>query len=326
MSSRRPVVVVVVAPDDPPPPGLDALAALAEVRVARCLAEVEHQLDAVDVLAVYDFRTSVVTGLGSEVRRVPWIHAASAGVDAVLTPDVVSADTVVTNARGVFEEPIAEWVLAALLFHAKDLRTTLELQRTATWHHRESRRLAGRTLVVVGAGSIGRAVARLGNAVGLRVRGVARRARPDDPDFDAVVATEDLHAELAHADDVVVTAPLTADTHHLVDAAALAALRPGAYLVDVSRGGVVDDEALLDALSRGQVGGAALDVFEAEPLPSTHPFWAMPQVLVSPHMSGDVEGWRDALGAQLTENVRRWIAGEPLHHVVDKRALAGART
>jgi phosphoglycerate dehydrogenase-like enzyme len=326
VSRRRPVVVVVVAPDEPDPPGLERLGAIAELRVVREGEALAGALTGADVLAVYDFRTRLVADLGSSAAEVPWIHAASAGVDAVLTPAVVAGDTVVTNAQGVFDEPIAEWVLAALLFFAKDLRTAVELQRDARWRHRESQRLAGRTLLVVGAGSIGRAVARLCGGVGMRVRGVARRARPGDADFEVVVATDDLLEELAGADDVVVTLPLTPGTRHLLDAEALDRLRPGARIVDVSRGGVVDDVALLAALRSGALAAAALDVFPTEPLPPTHPFWAMEQVLVSPHMSGDVQGWREALGAQLTDNVRRWVAGEPLRHVVDKRALAGVRT
>ena len=326
MSRSRPVIVVLVAPAEPDPPGLAALGELAELRVVRRAEELDAALDGADVLAVYDFRTHLVADLGERAGRLGWVHAASAGVDAVLTPAVVAGDTVVTNAQGVFDEPIAEWVLAVLLFFAKDLRAGLRLQEARTWRHRESQRLAGRRLLVVGAGSIGRAVGRLCGAVGMQVRGVARSARAHDPDVGAVASVDDLLGELRWADDVVVATPLTDATRHLIDAEALSALRPGSRLVDVSRGGVVDQDALLDALRAGRVAAAALDVFATEPLAPTHPFWEMDQVLVSPHMSGDVEGWVEALSAQLTANVRRWMAGDALHHVVDKQALAGART
>ncbi len=323
MSRTRPVVAVVVAPAHPDPPGLEGLATVAEVRIVRASGELATALDGCDVLAVYDFGTRLIADLGPRAGELGWIHAASAGVDAVLTPAVVAGATVVTNAQGVFDQPIAEWVLAVLLLFAKDLRTTIDLQRTRTWRHRESDRLAGRRVLVVGAGSIGGAVARLGRAAGLQVRGVARTARPDDPDFDAVVGADALLDELAEADDIVITAPLTEATAGLLDAAAFAAVRPGCRLVNVGRGGVVDDDALLAALADGRVAAAALDVFTDEPLDPEHPFWAMEQVLVSPHMSGDVTGWVAALGAQFTENVARWRAGEPLHHVVDKHALTG---
>lgn len=277
------------------------------------------------MLAVYDFRTELVAGLGARAGTLEWIHAASAGVDAVLTPEVVASDTVVTNAQGVFDDGIAEWVLAVLLLFAKDLHTTLALQRARTWRHRENERLAGRRLLVVGAGSIGRAIARLCGAAGMNVRGVARTARRDDPDFDAVVTTADLHHELATADDVVVATPLTAATHHLLGSDAFAAMRPGTRVVNIGRGPVIDESALLDALDTGRVGAAALDVFETEPLPADHRFWDMPQVIVSPHMSGDAVGWVGALGEQFATNLARFAAGEPLDHVVDKHSLAGER-
>lgn len=324
MSRRHPVVVVLSAPDEDDPPGLEPLVELGQVRVVRTGDDLVAALDGADLLAVYDFRTPLVAELGRRAAALGWIHAASAGVDAVLTPEVVAADTVVTNAQGVFDDAIAEWVLAVMLLFAKDLRTTLELQRARTWRHRESERLAGRRVLVVGAGSIGRAVARRCRAMGMSVRGVARRARPDDPDFDAVVATGALHDELGAADEVVVAVPLTADTRQLLDAPALAAMAPGARLVNVGRGAVIDQEALVAALRSGRLGAAALDVFEDEPLPADHPLWELPNVVVSPHMSGDVVGWRRELGAQLVANVERWQAGEPLAHVVDKSAMVGA--
>lgn len=326
MSRSRPKIVVIVAPDDVDPPGLAPLGPLADLHVVRTAPQLDQVVDGADVLAVYDFRTELVQHLGPRAAELGWIHAASAGVDAVLTPPVVDSPTVVTNAQGVFDDAIAEYVLAVLLLFTKDLRTTLALQRRRTWRHRETERLAGRRVVVVGAGSIGRSIARLCTAAGMSVRGVARRARPDDPDFAAVVGADRLHAELAGADDVVLATPLTADTRRLIDADALAAMRPGARLVNIGRGPVVDHDALLAALHSGQVGAAALDVFEDEPLPAEHPFWDMDQVLVSPHMSGDVVGWVDALGAQFVANVERWRAGEPLRHLVDKHALSGAST
>lgn len=326
MSRTRPTIVVLVAPGDPDPPGLDALPPGSSLQVVRTSDELRTAVVDADILAVYDFRTALVADLGPAAGELAWVHAASAGVDAALSPAVLAGDTVVTNARGVFDTAIAEWVIAVLLLFAKDLPTTLALQREHRWHHRETQRLSGRRLLVVGAGSIGAAVAKSGVAMGMVARGVARRARPDVPDFDRVVAADDLHEQLAWADDVVVAAPLTDATRRLLDAAAFSAMRPGARVVNVGRGPVIDQDALLDALRSGQVGAAALDVFEEEPLPTDHPFWDMPQVVVSPHMSGDVVGWRSELSAQFVANVERWIAGEPLEHVIDKQRMAGAKT
>lgn len=324
MSRTHPEIVVLVADDAPDPEGLDPLREIAQVGVVRGGDELGAALPAADVLAVYDFRTPHVATHADAAARLSWVHAASAGVDAVLIPPVIAGDTVVTNAQGVFDDAIAEYVLGLLLAFAKDLPGTLAFQREHTWRHRETGRLAGRRVLVVGAGSIGGSIGRICRAVGMTTRGVARTERPGGDAFEQIAAIDDLHAQLGWADDVVVATPLTPDTHRLIDSAALAAMRPGARLVNIGRGPVVDQDALLDALRRGHVGAAGLDVFEDEPLGADHPFWDMEKVVVSPHMSGDVVGWVAALGAQFTDNVRRWRDGEPLQHVVDKRALAGA--
>lgn len=321
MGSRA--VVVLAGPDEGDPPGLDELVEGTEVRVVRTASELAAALPGAEVLAVYDFRTPLLHELGAPVGELAWIHAASAGVDAVLTPAVLDADTLVTNARGVFDRAIAEYVLALLLVFTKDLHTTLALQRRHEWRHRETGSLAGRRLLVVGAGSIGRAVGRLAGAAGMRVTGVARSARVDDPDFESVTAADSLLDALPHADDVVVCAPLTPATRGLFGAAAFGAMKPGACFVNVGRGAIVDESALLDALAAGRVSAAGLDVFVDEPLPEDHPFWDLPNVVVSPHMSGDEVGWERALTRQFGANLERWVRGEPLEHVIDKSA-AGA--
>jgi len=320
--ASEPRVVVLLAPDEPDPPALEPIAGAADLHLVRSLEALENVVADADVLAVYDFRTRWVHELGSRAASIRWIHAASAGVEAVMTPHVVESSAVVTNARGVFDDPMAEYVLGVLLLFAKDLRGTIELQQQKQWRHRETTLLANHQALVIGAGSIGRAVAQLLGAAGLRVRGIARTARPDDPDFEAVVSPDALHDELAQADDVIVCTPLTPDTEGMLDARALGAAKPGCVLVNVGRGPVVDEAALLEALRSGRVAAAALDVFEEEPLPADHPFWEMSNVLVSPHMSGDVVGWRVSLGRQLTDNFDRWMRGEPLLNVVDKREAA----
>ncbi|WCO67638.1 D-2-hydroxyacid dehydrogenase [Iamia majanohamensis] len=326
MTRSAPVVVVVEEPGAPEPPGLDALAGCgAAVHVVRTEEELAAVAAEADVVAIYDFRSDLLHRLDGRLGAVTWVHAASAGLDAVLSPEVVArraaGEVVVTNARGTFDRPIAEFVLAVLLLFAKDLRTTLDHQVARRWVHRDTEPLAGRRVLVVGAGSIGRATARLLGAVGMEVAGVARRARPDDPDMTRVVGADRLHDELAHADDVVVCAPLTAATRGMFDAEAFAAMRPGARFVNVGRGAIVDEDALLAALRSGHVGAAALDVFATEPLPDDHPFWAMEQVVVSPHQSGDEVGWRGALTRQLSDELGRWQRGEPLLAVVDDAAV-----
>ncbi len=316
---ERATVVLLVGEDDERPAGLSPVEEAADLVVVRTRDDLADAVARADVLAVWDFRTRLLADVWPKAGRVSWIHAASAGVDAVLLPDLVDSDVVVTNARGVFDRSIAEYVVGLMLAFAKDLPGTLQLQRRRQWRHRETEPLADRRVLVVGAGSIGRAVARAARALGMVVTGVARQARRDDPDFAAVHAAGDLLRVLPDADYVVIAAPLTAATRGMFGHAALAAMRSDARLINVGRGPIVDERALVGALGAGEIAGAALDVFDTEPLPASSELWDVPGLLVSPHMSGDVVGWRTALSEQFVANFRRWQRGEPLHNVVDKR-------
>ena len=314
------VVAVLVDEDGDMPAGLDALGEVADVRLARGAAGLVEAVRDADVCCVWDVRRRWLAEAWPAVRRLRWVHAASAGVDAVLFPELVDSDVVVTNTRGVLDAAIAEWVLGAILMFVKDLHGTLRLQDRREWRHRDTERLAGRRVVVVGAGSIGQAVARLCRAAGMHVEGVAQVPRHGDDVFERVVGPGSLRQALSGADFAVVCVPHTAKTHRMIGAAELAALPPGARLVNVARGAVVDEGALLDALQSGRLAGAALDVFVREPLPADHPFWGMDQVVVSPHMAGDFAGWEEAFSAVFLDNFRRWQRGDPLSNIVDKAA------
>ncbi|MFJ8052874.1 D-2-hydroxyacid dehydrogenase [Streptomyces luteogriseus] len=249
-----------------------------------------------------------------------WVHASSAGVDSFLFPALVDDPGVVlTNARGVYDQPTAEYVLGLILTLAKDLPGTWEHQQRREWRPRPSDGITGRTALVWGTGPIGRAIARLLRAVGMRVCGVGRTARPDDPDFGTVHDFATLRTALAEADYVVLAAPLTDDTRGMVDASVLAAMKPGARLINVGRGGLVDEEALIGHLAAGRLAGAALDVFAQEPLPARSPLWDMPGVMISPHTAGETTGEREALVEVFLDNLTRHIEGRPLRNVVDKR-------
>lgn len=315
MDSGRSKVVILVAPEAPDPPALDTVTETAEATVVRTADELAAALPAADVLVVYDFNSTLVHDLGTAVKDLEWIHAASAGVDAVLTPDVVEAGILVTNSAGVFERPIAEYVLGLLLAFCTDLPRTLRLQAEGRWEHRDTLPFAARRVLVVGAGSIGTEVGRLTRAAGAEVRGIATRRR-DDPVFGEIQPVTDLHGQLGWADDVVVCLPLTDATRGLFDAAAFAAMRSGSTFVNIGRGPVVDEVALVATLDSGHVRAAGLDVFATEPLPDDHPLWAMDQVVVSPHMSGDNVGWEAELTRRFADNLRRWTAGEPVDHVI----------
>lgn len=318
MPEALPVVAVLTAPGEGLPPGLEALEGEAELRHATDGASLRAALPGARVLCVTDFRTDALGEAWDAADRLQWIHATSAGVDAILTPTVCASDLPVTNARGVFDRPIAEFVLGQIIAFCKDFRGNLELQQRREWRHRDTERVEGRPVLVVGAGAIGRQIARLCRALGMPVDGVGRRARPGDDDFGAVHAQDSLLERLPHYDFVVVAAPLTPATEGLFDAAAFAAMRPEARFINIGRGPIVRTADLVDALRAGRIAGAALDVFEEEPLPADHPLWTLPNTHLSAHMAGDVIGWRRSLAEQFIDNFRRWQRGEPLRNVVDK--------
>jgi phosphoglycerate dehydrogenase-like enzyme len=270
-------------------------------------------------LLLWDFFSTAVRDAWPEAGSVEWIHVTAAGVDTLLFDELRDSDVVLTNAHGVFDRPIAEYVLGAVIAYAKDSRHSVDLQLRHQWQHRETRQITGARALVVGTGGIGREIARLLRAAGMEVRGAGRKARADDADFGEVVASGDLSAEVGWCDHLILAAPLTEATRGLVAAAVLGAMKPDAHLVNVARGPLVDESALFEALTEGRIGGATLDVFTVEPLPAEHPLWDAPNVTITAHMSGDVVGWRDTLAAQYGVNVRRWLAGEPLLNVVDKK-------
>jgi phosphoglycerate dehydrogenase-like enzyme len=199
------------------------------------------------------------------------------------------------------------------------LRRTVELGREARWLHRETADVAGARAMVVGTGSIGRAVARLLRAVGMTVSGVGRTARTGDPDFGTVHASNDLAAVVSDIDYLVLIAPLTPSTRGMVGREVLTAAKPGVRVINVGRGALLDTDALVDGLRTGQVGGAALDVFETEPLPQDHVLWTLDDVLLTAHMSGDTTGWRERLISVFVDNADAFAAGRQLSNVVDKK-------
>ncbi|MFC4373739.1 D-2-hydroxyacid dehydrogenase [Nocardia halotolerans] len=309
-------IVTVLHRDSVPESGLMApVAERAEVRYT----EADGLADALrgaDVLFVYDFQTRAVPGAWHAADRLRWLHMGGVGVDAVMFPQLRDSEVVVTNTRRIFDQAIAEYVLGQIISFAKDLPGSIRLQQRHQWRHRESERVAGTTALIVGTGSIGRTIARLLRTVGIHVRGLGRRARTDDPDFGTV--GDDLHAELPGADYVIAVAPLTPQTRNMFDATAFAAMKPHARFVNVGRGESVVTDDLVVALRNGSIAAAALDVVDPEPLPADHPLWDLPNVVLTPHNSGDFHGWRTEIVRAFTDNFDRWATGLPLDNVVDK--------
>lgn len=293
-------------------------------------------IDDVEVLLRGFLSSEAFDRLLARAPDLRWVHSATSGVERALTPVALSRDIVVTNARGVFSRPIAEHVLLMILAVSRHMPQLLELQGERTWQPLEGRELRDLTIGVIGYGSLGRAVASLATAFGSRV--IALRRNPSAPDQPVAAGAEDddsflvaprvaavfgpdgLHQFLGQADVVVLAAPLTPETESLIDEAALAAMKPGAWIVNVARGRLVDDHALIRALTEGRIGGAALDTFRDEPLPPSSPLWTLPNVIVTPHTSWSSGRVLDRSVELFCDNLRRFRAGEPLRNVVDRAA------
>lgn len=316
MPAPRLLLVPVGSAPDPAP-----LRDLADVDVVRpgdpALAAA---LAAAEGLVVWDGFDQRIASAWEAVapRRLRWVHTSSAGPDRLLFPALRAHPCALTCSRGVLDTDIAEYVLACVLALLKDLPTTVRLQDGHRWQHRGTRGLAGRRALVVGAGSIGTRTAELLAALGVRVDGIVRRARPAVAPFGSLSGPDALPAVVGEHDLVVVTAPLSESTRGLVSRAVVARMRPGTIVVNVGRGPVVDEDALLEALRERRIGGVALDVWATEPLPADSPWWDVPGALVSPHLAGDAEGFTARLEDLLHEQVRRFTAGEALLHVVDE--------
>jgi phosphoglycerate dehydrogenase-like enzyme len=248
-----------------------------------------------------------------------WMHSGWAGVSPQLLALLEGRATVLTNGSGAHAPAIAEFVLAALLSHYRRLPALRALQAQRSWQTFHCEELRGRVAGILGTGDIGRNCAELLRPFGVRLRGLNRSGRPV-AGIDELYAREQLRAFLDGLDILILAAPLTPESRGMIDAAALAALPPHCYLVNVGRGAVVDEQAMIAALASGRLAGAALDVFVEEPLPADSPLWELPNVLVSPHCS-DHTGATDGRGVELfVDNLRRFARGEPLLNVVDRQA------
>ncbi|YCK80157.1 D-2-hydroxyacid dehydrogenase [Arthrobacter sp. D3-18] len=313
---QRPVVAVLYR--DALPPGLDEIAELAEVRLTKADG-LPEAMDGADVLYQWHSFSPALRENWAAASSLKWVHVSAAGVSQLLFDDLVNSDVEYTNSRGVLSRAIAEFALGFVLDIAKDAQGSLRLQQGRRWQHRVTRKIQGQRTLVVGTGSIGREIASLFRAVGLRVSGAGRSSRPGDAYFEEIHSSKDLALVVGDFDYVVLAAPLTDDTKGLVDAAVLTAMKPTAHLINVGRGELVRTDSLVDALRSGSIAGAALDVVHPEPLPAEHPLWSMDNVILTPHMSGDTEDYLDDLGKLFVENLWRFSRGEPLQNVVDKR-------
>jgi phosphoglycerate dehydrogenase-like enzyme len=316
----KPVVVVMGATADEPPPGIEAIAHDVDLRYAPDRPSLGNEIVDAEILYSWWADHHDLEAAWPWAGNLKWVAASNVGINRLLFPALVESDVILTNARGAADQPIAETVIGFVVAMAKGFARMFDRQRAHVWEVHEMERLAGRRVLVVGPGPIGRAIARgLREGLGMRIAAVGRTGRAGDDVFETIRGADELHAALAEADYVIDTMPLTPQTLDVFDAAAFAAMKPTARFVNVGRGATVVETALVDALSSGGIAGAALDVFEEEPLPAESPLWRMNNVIVCPHMSGDVEGWEADFAGVFYDNLHRYLSGKPLHNVVDKR-------
>ena len=303
-------------------------------------------LDDVEVMLRGWLNTDAFDRLLARAPQLAWVHSATSGVEGALTPAAIERGVVVTNARGVFSRPIAEYVLMMILSVSRRLPQLLELQQERTWQPLEGAELRDVTVGIIGLGSIGRAVGALATAFGCRVVAVRRRPGGDrrapaegpaaaedasvsaegsersfgEAMLDRVAGPETLPELLGESDFIVLAAPLTPETEDMINEETLALVKPGAWLINVARGRLINEHALLRALREGPLGGAVLDTFRDEPLPSSSPFYDLDNVIVTPHTAWSSGRVLDRSVELFCDNLRRYAAGEPLLNVVDPQA------
>jgi glyoxylate/hydroxypyruvate reductase len=308
-----PAVVLVYHPDQP-----DAYARAVRapaghpVTVHACATEAEAAAVVADARVVYGWKLPPV--LYGKAKKLEWVQVMGAGVDWALNE--VPRRVVVTRAPGIFGSWMSEYVLGWCSWVTQRTETYRAAQRERRWIETVlPGRLRGKTMTLIGVGDIGREIARVARAVGMHVIGVSRSGQRV-PAVERVYRPGHLPRAMAAADFVVVVVPLTRKTRGLIDARALAAMRPGAWLLNIARGPVVDETALVDALQSHRIAGAILDVFPTEPLPADHVLWGLDNVVITPHVAGP--STPEELAPVFNDNLARWLRGRPLQHVVDR--------
>ena len=283
--------------------------------------KIEKELADAEILVGWSLRPEQFAA----ARKLRWIHSTAAAVHQLMFPELVSSKVVLTNAREVHGPVVAEHAIALVLACAKRLRAAIEYQQRKTWAQDAiwneppgPREIAGVVLGLIGLGAIGRRTAQLAKGLSMHVLAVREHPERGAETADEVFGPHALAQVLARSDYVVVAAPVTSETQHFMNAERLRQMKKDAYLINVSRGVLVDEAALIEVLWEGLIAGAALDVFEHEPLPSDSPLWTLKGVLITPHTAGLTSRMWERHYAHFSENLRRYLAGEPLRDVVNK--------
>jgi len=313
--NSKPLVLVISVDGDPQ---LDQLQAIPHVVGKRLADFADSVLDA-EVLLHWSGPTYLLRSVYLASPKLRWVHSRSAGLDNVLFPELVDGPVPLTNGTGVFSQSLGEFTLASILFFSKDFPRMLRNQRAERWEQFDVEEIAFNTVGIVGYGDIGRAVAVRVKAMGMKVLALKRHApAASDPLVDSFYRPEEMAAMLGRCDYVVVAAPLTEETRHMLSDAAFAAMKSSAVVINVGRGPVIDQAALVNALKQKKIRGAALDVFEQEPIPPGDPIWKFDNVLISPHCADHTKDWLNDAMRFFLEQYERFTRGEPLRNLVEK--------
>jgi len=253
-------------------------------------------------------------------EKLRWVQIGGAGVDATLYPEMVESDVILTNASGAFDIPISEHVFSMILCFSRGLNMFIRHQLEGVWRGTSLMQLAGQTILIIGLGNIGLAVAQRAHGFEMRILAIDPMAT-EKPDYvERLEKSDKLHDLLSEADFVAICCPLTKTTFKMIGEAEFQKMKPSAHIINIARGKIIDEAALIRALQEKKIAGAGLDVFEQEPLPADSPLWQMPNVVITTHSAGAAPPTGERSFQIFRENLRRFVAGEPLTNVVDKRA------
>jgi len=319
-------LLVISARQHPALRNLAPLRDLSDITVTDNQAELEELAPAAEVIVLSGLTNKPVnySDIWKRAKSTRWVHSLSAGVEMYLSPELVESDATLTNARGVFKRPLAEFALLGILFHFQNARRMLVSQRQRKWDNFQVKSAQGRVLGIVGFGEIGRECALLAKGLGLTIHAVRRH--PDRSAYDSladrIFKLEELHQMLAEVDVLLCAAALTPETYHMIGDGEFRVMKPSAIVINVSRGSVIDEAAMVRALQNNSIAGAALDVFEKEPLPDDSPLWSMDNVIISPHFLDQTENLDqiDASMRVFVDNFFRYLNGVALTNIVNKEA------
>jgi phosphoglycerate dehydrogenase-like enzyme len=315
-------ILVLANPADPQLAMLQELPKETSLAVGNSAEAFERAAPQADVIFNWGGSRQLLREVFGTSPNVRWVHSKAAGLDNTLFPELIESPVPLTNGRGVFSQSLGEFALAAVLYFAKDFRRMVRNQMAGRWEPFDVVEVTGQTAGIVGYGDIGRAAATRLRSMGLRILAV-RRQGPSlynvDPLVDQIYSPDGRLEMIARCDYVVVAAPLTPDTRGMIGEAEFAAMKPNAVVINVGRGPVIDEAAMVRALTEGRIKGAGLDVFEKEPLSEGHPFYRLENVLLSPHCADHTADWQEQAMRFFLEQFERFRTGEPLRNVVNKK-------